>query len=245
MPKDYAKRTTKRNDWYDKRSRKQSHPGLWMLIGLLLGLVIAGAFYIMQQPNNPFQHTAHNLFHASTKASPVAQPKKEVKATTAKTVVKNEPPRFDFYTILPKEQVPTTKVQDASQTVAQLSKNQTNDANDNEEETFNHLTQVQTAKAKAVEENAGADDDDNNDEMAADDKRYILQMGSFAKYSDADQLRAQLGLMGYETNIKTFDNDGMTISKVWLGPFKSFKAAQKIQHQLTSNQIKSELVKLS
>lgn len=248
MPKDYAKRTAKRNDWYNTRSRKQSHPGLWLLIGLLLGLVVAGAFYIMQQSNNPLQHAAHNLLHSAAKTSPVVQAKKENKSAVVKPVVKNEPPRFDFYTILPKEQVPTTKTQESNQTVAQLAKNQTENAknndttSDNEEETFNHLTQAQKAKAQ---ESVAADDEDNNEDVAVEEKRYILQLGAFSKYSEADELRAQLVLMGYETNIKTFENDGYTFSRVFLGPFNSYKAAQRMQHQLTNNQIKSELIKIS
>lgn len=250
MAKDYAKRTNRRQDWYSSKPKARSHSNVWvLLIGLVMGFMVAAVFYMLQQPNSML-HKASLAFLQKSAKSHEAEESKPAAKTTVMAAKKAGAPHFDFYTILPKEQVPTTKEQDANQTVMAAIK-RSNDKNDDnskaqngdaEEEIFANLTQEQVAKKAKSEEVAAADDNDEGQEKIA--PKYILQIGKFAKYADADELRAQLVMMGFvETNIKTIHRDGESISRVWLGPFSSMASAQKIQQQLAENQIKSMVMK--
>lgn len=249
MAKDYAKRTNRRQDWYSSKPKARSHSNVWvLLVGLVMGFMVAAFFYMLQQPNSMLHKASLAFLQKSAKSHDVEV--KAAKPTVMAKTTKADAPHFDFYTILPKEQVPTTKEQDANQTVmAAIKKSTGKDEEaakapgiDAEEEIFANLTKEQTAKKIKTEEVATADDnnDDSKEKIAP---KYILQIGKFSKYSDADELRAQLVMMGYETNIKTTHHDGESISRVWLGPFTSMASAQKIQQQLAENQIKSMVMR--
>jgi cell division protein FtsN len=74
-------------------------------------------------------------------------------------------------------------------------------------------------------------------------QQYILVLGTFKDYSGADGKRAQLALQGIEANIKEISKSGVKAYRVWVGPYSSLKAAQKQQHHLQSEQVKSVLIK--
>lgn len=71
---------------------------------------------------------------------------------------------------------------------------------------------------------------------------YIVQLGVFKNYNDADQLKAQLVLQGYEVVIKSFKKQN-TLYRVYMGPYPNLAAAKKQQHLLEQNQIKSKIAK--
>ena len=52
--------------------------------------------------------------------------------------------------------------------------------------------------------------------------KYLIQVGSFKKFIDADQLRASLILKGYQTKLSKFQNNTTTWYRVEIGPFLSF-----------------------
>jgi cell division protein FtsN len=95
MARDYAKRTTTR------KPAKPPVPGwLWMLGGLLVGLFIAFLVYLQQQGGDPF------------KGISLPQPKAaatDTRAVTKQPIPKAPPKReginFDFYSILPEQEV--------------------------------------------------------------------------------------------------------------------------------------------
>lgn len=94
MARDYAKRTTSR------KPKKKPVPGwLWMLGGLLLGLFVAFLVYLQQQGKTDIK---------------ALLPQPAPKATDTRAVTKTTPPKapkkeeginFDFYSILPEQEV--------------------------------------------------------------------------------------------------------------------------------------------
>lgn len=60
----------------------------------------------------------------------------------------------------------------------------------------------------------------NDRKTAAGQPSYLLQLGSFRKFSDAEQLKAKLALMGVITRIqKAKINNGQTFHRVRSGPY--------------------------
>ena len=73
---------------------------------------------------------------------------------------------------------------------------------------------------------------------------YILQAGSFRTLADADRLRAQLILLGYEPRVEEVNvNNSDLWHRVQVGPFQSRSALAKARSTLISNGIDTLLLK--
>lgn len=73
---------------------------------------------------------------------------------------------------------------------------------------------------------------------------YMLQMGSFHNYSDADRLKASLALVGIEAEIqKVRINAGDTFHRVRSGPYNREQVNQ-LRGRLKQNNISSLVIKL-
>ena len=95
MARDYAKRTTSR------KPKKAPLPGwVWMLVGLLVGLFIAFLVYLQQQGSNPLKGLS------LPKPKPAATDTRAVKKQPVpKAPKKDDGINFDFYSILPEQEV--------------------------------------------------------------------------------------------------------------------------------------------
>ncbi len=74
---------------------------------------------------------------------------------------------------------------------------------------------------------------------------YMLQMGSFRKYADADRMKAGLALLGIEARIQKVNIDNRDIfHRVRSGPYYSSRQVNRIRARLRQNGINSLLIKL-
>lgn len=73
--------------------------------------------------------------------------------------------------------------------------------------------------------------------------QYVLQIAVVKKFAEADRLKAELALLGFDAFVtKVKERDG-EVSRVLVGPYFSKKAAVIDQGRLLQNQIKSILRK--
>ena len=74
---------------------------------------------------------------------------------------------------------------------------------------------------------------------------YVLQVGSFRHYSDADAFKAQLALKGFESAIQTvsIDNDN-TWHRVRIGPIKEMQKLNRTRSKLRKNNLDFMLLKI-
>ena len=76
--------------------------------------------------------------------------------------------------------------------------------------------------------------------------RYFLQAGAFQDADDADNLKAQLALLGIEAQIQTsVIPDKGVMHRVRIGPFKAMDAVNNTRALLIQNNIDADLVKES
>jgi cell division protein FtsN len=69
---------------------------------------------------------------------------------------------------------------------------------------------------------------------------YALQVGAFRTATEADRMRAELALLGFEARIqKATIDDKDTWFRVRLGPFKDAAEFEKVRARLDENKIKS------
>jgi cell division protein FtsN len=74
--------------------------------------------------------------------------------------------------------------------------------------------------------------------------RYILQAGSFRNPDQADQLRAQLALIGIEATVQTVTiNDGDTWHRVRIGPLEDLTDLNRTRKRLHDNGINTMVIK--
>ena len=77
---------------------------------------------------------------------------------------------------------------------------------------------------------------------------YYLQVGSFKNGEQADRLKAELAMKGFETLIQkvTIDNDKSTETwhRVRVGPYNDLEALNRARGRLKSNGVESSLVRI-
>ena len=90
-----------------------------------------------------------------------------------------------------------------------------------------------------------ADKTDPLTDMPADSTpdNYILQAGSFRNASDAEQLKAQLALLGSIAAVQKVTVNGQTWHRVRIGPFRGAREANEMRRMLADNQIETLVMK--
>ena len=74
-------------------------------------------------------------------------------------------------------------------------------------------------------------------------REYRVQVGSFRDRKEADRLRAELALGGFESSLQTIDAAGATWHRVMLGPFRGREAAEAAKARvLTARGIDARIV---
>ncbi len=73
---------------------------------------------------------------------------------------------------------------------------------------------------------------------------YVLQVGSFKNFSDADKLKATLALQGLVSRIVAVNVKQKNWYRVYIGPYSSTAELNETRRQLHQNKIDSLVVKL-
>lgn len=82
-------------------------------------------------------------------------------------------------------------------------------------------------------------------EFPSAELRYQIQAGSFSKSRDADRRKAELALLGVESEVKkVMVHDGKRWYRVIVGPFANLEKANQVQTRLHSQKIKTLLVRV-
>lgn len=185
---------------------KTQIPG-WLLFisGLAIGAFASFLYFIKQ-------HDAPSSVATAPMPS-VTQP--EVKDTTT------PPPRFDFYTILPEQEVIIP---------------------DQEPAPPKDIKEIKPAKVKPETAKATVTPTPAAPAIAKKGN-YVLQVGSFKKPEEADRLRASLALVGVESSIQVVRiSDTDSWHRVRVGPFENVEQANLQRSKLKQNNFNSILL---
>jgi cell division protein FtsN len=201
MAKDYAKKKQVKAGSRKKRSKSQPSSGKGRY-GLLLVVLLGllGYRYFALD----FKQLQQDVLQTITLA--------QEKATQVKA------PKFEFYTRLPQGhralEQNTTKAHTSSETT-------TAQATPSPE-----ANPIATQNTTVAEKPAPVED---GQQYVAGHKQYIIQVGSFKNFDDADRLRASLILQGYQSRISRFVNHATTWYRVEVGPYTNLKQAKTNQ----------------
>lgn len=78
---------------------------------------------------------------------------------------------------------------------------------------------------------------EDGEKVMLDQSAWILQVGSFRNPDDADELRAELILMGFDVVTKEIEVDGANWHRVIVGPFEAELDRNRAQDKLAQAQI--------
>ncbi len=102
-------------------------------------------------------------------------------------------------------------------------------------------------KEKDKDEVQTQDQDQSQDEVQVKDNvlAYVLQVGSFKEFNSADQIKAQLALLGIFADIQRVMINGQDIHhRVRLGPYRSVDEMKDVRQTLEDNRIEFMLLEL-
>jgi cell division protein FtsN len=191
-----------------------------VFIGLVLGLSLAaGVAYYVTKANSPYAaQTARDARDPAREA--LRDPAKGGKTETPAA----EKPRFDFYKILPGGEEPKVQVERKIAPDRAV----VDQAKDRDAERAPAKVAAAEPAGKAVK--AG--------------ERFWLQAGSFASEGDAENLKAQLALAGWEAAVQqgTLPDKGIRY-RVRLGPYDNTDELNRIKSDLTRKGFDAAVIK--
>jgi cell division protein FtsN len=86
---------------------------------------------------------------------------------------------------------------------------------------------------------------DDRSEQPRTQQAYILQMGSFRRFEDADRMKASLALIGIEAEVqKVTINNKDTYHRVRSGPYRSEAQLNRVRKLAKDNNISTLVIKL-
>ncbi len=203
--------------------RKPAPGWLWLVLGLAAGLFVAFLVHLSNLKKADSQ--AQTPASASADAAPADKPaSSKPEAAPVDDSVPVEEPRFDFYTLLPNQEVlPDKATAEATGQVAEQA--------------------AKAAADKAAKAAAQADDSVAKPPATENQTAYYLQAGSFKSQVEADKRRASILLLGLPVKVQTAPRDGETWYRVVVGPLKGKTAQQSARATLSSNGIDSVSLK--
>jgi cell division protein FtsN len=85
----------------------------------------------------------------------------------------------------------------------------------------------------------------NDADIKVKKERYFLQVGSFKKEADADNLKAKLALQGFEAIVQTANiPEKGKWHRVRVGPLNNINSINNMRNQLTKNNFNADLIKI-
>ena len=182
----------------------------WLLGGIFIGLGVAVVLMFRGYLPEFTERTPEiDQPAASTSSAALINDKEKVTAP--------EKPRYDFFTVLPEMEVvvPEQELQRKAASIpapiASVSSNDTAAAP-------NSTASTEAKTATAV------------------DDRYVLQVGSFQDSSEAEQMKAQLAMIGFTASVQTVTVDGKSWHRIRVGPVDGARQADEMRRTLVANQ---------
>lgn len=236
-----------------RASRRSGAGGtlLGLFVGLILGLgLAAGVAYYLMKAGNPYQ--------ASTTAKETRDPARDSSRASRVDPGVAEKPRFDFYKILPGVEEPKIQHKAGERTAPDRATMERalapeRGAAKSDERAVAKVDERAAATSKVAPSKATPDKvtpDKAAPEKPAPDKsvgardRFWLQAGSFASESDAEGLKAQLAMAGWEAAVQqaSLPEKGVRF-RVRLGPYDNTEELNRVKTELGKRGFDAAVIK--
>ncbi len=210
----------------------------WLVLGVVLALLAVLVVPRFFKPDgedgffrprpNPDAQPAISAIDEDAPPADIAPP--AASDRTAVTPVSE--PEYDFYTVLPSQEVAMTDAELAASARAEAerqrrlaqAREQAGAATTPDPDAADLAQPAVTgapATAAAAATAPAASTASPQPSAAADGARYILQAGAFSASGDAEALKARIALLGLSARVETGEANGKTVHRVRMGPYAS------------------------
>ena len=207
--------------------RNQGNGGLpgwaWLVLGIVLTVVV-----LLAAPRLLRSDQGDGFFRP--RPNPDAQP---AQASNEEAIADDEGEgevdapkgtQYDFYTLLPADEVAMSDAELAAASRAEAARNE--DAAD--------LADMPEPEPAAPEPKVTAPDADTP---------YILQAGAFGAASDAEAVKARIALLGLSARVESAEIQGNTVYRVRMGPYGTASALAEAKAKLANGGLPAMAIK--
>lgn len=198
-----------------RRREEESSPWRFLLGGFSLGVIAAAIAYYLLSPGAPRRPDEPV---PETRRPPASMIEEETQAAP-------EPIRA------PLEEDPTPTAEEESEP---------------EEKGYAFWTMLPEYEVILPDEDDKAEERETSKPLARISKpgKYLLQVGSFRRYEDADRLKAKLALQGIECAIKRITLDDSQYHRVLIGPEDELREVNALRERLNQQDIKVLVIRI-
>lgn len=202
----------------------------WMVLGIVLtvGVVLALPYLKGAGEDDGFLRPQPN-----PEATPAAASENGDEPMTADddedALPAPKPTQYDFYTLLPADEVAMTDAELAATARAEAERREQDAADDAAGEREADAAEPAAADADAT---PSAPDATPSIEPTSDTP-YVLQAGAFASASDAEALKARIALLGLSARVESAEVRGQTVHRVRMGPYRTASELAEAKGKLT------------
>ncbi len=237
----------------------------WLVLGLLLGIgAILAAPKLLKSDGDGFFRPRPNpdaqpVGGASVQDEESIAQEDGNTASPADSAGAAKEPEFDFYTLLPGEEVAMTDAQLAATAREEATRQQRQQNAQREQQTREAAEQAGIAAATAAANGTlppaiatevptsasrgTATTATTATASNAGEARYILQAGAFGASGDAEQLKARIALIGLGARVESASINGKTMYRVRMGPYGTASELAEAKAKLGSNGLPAMAIK--
>lgn len=229
----------RRNKSQARRNQGNGVPGwAWLVAGLLLGigLILVAPRFLKSEGGDGFFRPKPN-----PDAQPAARTDDEdneaiVPDTGGEpaTAVADKPkePTYDFYTLLPGDEVALSDAELAASARAEAERAEQAAA-----------ARETPAASDPAATPATTEPDAEPPVPAADDAHYLLQAGAFAASGDAEAVKARIALLGLGARVESAQIKGKTVYRVRMGPYGTASELAEAKRKLAGGGLPAMAIK--
>lgn len=204
----------------------------WMILGIVIALaavMFAPRLLKSDRADGFFRPQPNPSAQPAVSAVDEVEPPPVVRPADTGTVRPGaEPapagPEYDFYTVLPEQEVAMTDAELAATARAEEERRAREDA-------------AAAARDEDAAEPATAAPPPTTSTTAAiepgGDTPYVLQAGAFGSASDAESLKARIALLGLSARVEPAEVRGQTVYRVRMGPYRTASELAEAKAKLT------------
>lgn len=198
-----------------RRNGSGSRPAwVWGVAGLAVGAVL---FLVL---SSLLKKDGDGFARFGPRADPGAQPAPiadtEAIADLPAAAPVEAAPQYDFYTVLPGNEVRMSDAELAASAREEESRRARTEAQRARDALEGRATPQAPAAAPAA---AAVGDAPAPAAATADGARYILQAGAFGAAGDAEEVKAKLAMLGLGARVESGQANGRTVYRVRMGPY--------------------------
>lgn len=236
-----------------------SLPGwAWMVLGIVLtvGVILAAPKFLAGKGEDGFFRPKANPdaqpVAAQSDDADVAAPEQAGASPRARPVAEDDAPDYDFYELLPGEEVALTDAQLAAAARAEQERARRErelaqqagegDAQDaGRPQPLPETSTAGTADTRAA--TAAAVAPATAGAASSNDTPYVLQAGAFGASGDAEAVKARIALLGLNARVESAQIGGKTVYRVRMGPYGTASELAAAKGKLASGGLPALAIK--